>query len=243
MSAAARRAANMAIAKYFRDPFKWFLFEIGAGYYARKLATGPEADIRRDFVEFLNLAPVQNGNLQVRLLDVGCGPGHVTRALARRGYDATGVDRSVRLLQIARRNARREGLQTKFERSSSDRLPFADGSFDCAIATGVIYWVEYPLATLREMVRVVKPGGVIGALDPHASMSIARVRTYNSEHHLSRRDARKMTAWATSAEFNRRFEEVDLRKLLIDAGLASLTLEPQMDGMVWFSKGIVPPRA
>ena len=158
MSAAARRAANMAIAKYFRDPFKWFLFEIGAGYYARKLATGPEADIRRDFVEFLNLAPVQNGNPQVRLLDVGCGPGHVTRALARRGYDATGVDRSVRLLQIARRNARREGLQTKFERSSSDQLPFADASFDCAIATGVIYWVEYPLATLREMVRVVKPG-------------------------------------------------------------------------------------
>jgi len=232
----------MAISKYFRDPFKWFLFEIGAGYYARKLATGPEADIRRDFVEFLNLAPAQNGNARVRLLDLGCGPGHVTRALARRGYDATGVDRSVRLLQIARRNARREGLQTKFERSSSNRLPFADGSFDCAIATGVIYWVEHPLETLREMVRVVRPGGAISTLDPHASMSIPRVRTYNSEHHLNRRDSRKMTAWATSAEFNRRFEEPDLRKLLTDGGLGSLTLERRMDGMVWFSKGIVPPR-
>jgi ubiquinone/menaquinone biosynthesis C-methylase UbiE len=232
----------MAISKYFRDPFKWFLFEVGAGYYARKLATGPEADIRRDFVEFLNLAPAQNGNSRVRLLDVGCGPGHVTRALARRGYDATGVDRSVRLLQIARRNARREGLQTKFERSSSNRLPFADGSFDCAIATGVIYWVEHPLETLREMARVVRPGGAISTLDPHASMSITRVRAYNSEHQLNRRDSRKMTAWATSAEFNRRFEEADLRKLLTDASLGSLTLERRMDGMVWFSKGIVPPR-
>jgi ubiquinone/menaquinone biosynthesis C-methylase UbiE len=232
----------MAISKYFRDPFKWFLFEVGAGYYARKLATGPEADIRRDFVEFLNLAPAQNGNPLVRLLDVGCGPGHVTRALARRGYDATGVDRSVRLLQIARRNARREGLQTKFERSSSNMLPFADSSFDCAIATGVIYWVEHPLETLREMVRVVRPGGAISTLDPHASMSIPRVRAYNSEHQLNRRDSRKMTAWATSAEFNRRFEEPDLRKLLTDAGLGSLTLERRMDGMVWFSKGIVPPR-
>jgi ubiquinone/menaquinone biosynthesis C-methylase UbiE len=232
----------MAISKYFRDPFKWFLFEVGAGYYARKLATGPEADIRRDFVEFLNLAAAQNGNPPVRLLDVGCGPGHVTRALARRGYDATGVDRSVRLLQIARRNARREGLQTKFERSSSNMLPFADGTFDCAIATGVIYWVEHPLETLREMVRVVRPGGAISTLDPHASMSIPRVRAYNSEHQLNRRDSRKMTAWATSAEFNRRFEEPDLRKLLTDAGLASLTLERRMDGMVWFSKGIVPPR-
>jgi ubiquinone/menaquinone biosynthesis C-methylase UbiE len=232
----------MAISKYFRDPFKWFLFEVGAGYYARKLATGPEADIRREFVEFLNPAPAQNGNPAVRLLDVGCGPGHVTRALARRGYDATGVDRSVRLLQIARRNARREGLQTKFERSSSNKLPFADGSFDCAIATGVIYWVEHPLETLREMARVVRPGGAISTLDPHASMSIPRVRAYNSEHQLNRRDSRKMNAWATSAEFNRRFEEADLRKLLTDAGLASLTLERRMDGMVWFSKGIVPPR-
>jgi len=232
----------MPISKYFRDPFKWLLFEIGAGYYARKLATGPEADIRREFVEFLNLPPTQNGNRRVRLLDVGSGPGHVTRGLARRGYAATGVDRSWRLLRIARRIARREGLEIKFERSPSDQLPFADAAFDCAIATGVIYWVERPLATLREMVRVVRPGGVIGTLDPHASMSIARVRMYNSEHDLNRRDARKMTTWATSAEFNRRFEEADLRQLLTEAGLAGLTLERRMDGMVWFSKGIVLPR-
>jgi ubiquinone/menaquinone biosynthesis C-methylase UbiE len=237
------QAAEMPISKYFRDPFKWFLFEIGAGYYARKLATGPEADLRRDFVEFLNLPPAQNGNPRIRFLDVGCGPGHVTRALARRGYEATGVDRSVRLLRIARRNARREGLEMKFERSPSDKLPFADAAFDCAIATGVIYWVEHPLATLREMVRVVRPGGMIGTLDPHASMSIARVRTYNSEYHLNRRDSRKMTAWATSAEFNRRFEETELQRLLTESGLASLTLERRMDGMVWFSKGIVLPRS
>ena len=232
----------MRISKYLRDPFKWFLFEIGAGYYARKLASGPEADLRRDFLEFLNLPPAQNGNPRVRFLDVGCGPGHVTRELARRGYDATGVDRSVRLLRIARRSARREGLEMRFERSPSDKLPLADAGFDCAFATGVIYWVEHPLETLREMVRVVRPGGAIGTLDPHASMSIARVRTYNSDHRLNRRDARKMTAWATSAEFNRRFEEADLRRLLTDAGLASVTLERRMDGMVCFSKGIVPPR-
>jgi ubiquinone/menaquinone biosynthesis C-methylase UbiE len=232
----------MPISKYFRDPFKCFLFEVGAGYYARKLASGPEAELRREFVEFLSLPLAQNGNPRVRLLDVGCGPGHVTRALARRGYDTTGVDRSLRLLRIARRNARREGLEMKFERSPSDKLPFGDAEFDCAIATGVIYWVEHPLATLRDMVRVVRPGGVIGTLDPHASMSIARVRTYNTEHRLNRRDSRKMTAWATSAEFNRRFEEADLQQLLTEAGLASLTLECRMDGMVWFTKGVVPPR-
>jgi len=232
----------MPISKYFRDPFKRLLFEIGAGYYARKLATGPEAEIRREFLRFLDLPRANRDARRVRFLDVGCGPGHVTRALVRGGHDATGVDRSMRLLRIARRIARRQGLDMRFERSTSDKLPFSDAAFDCALATGVIYWVEYPLATLREMVRVVRPGGVIATLDPHASMSIARVRTYNCEHRLNRRDSRKMTAWATSAEFNRRFEEPDLRQLLTNAGLPSLTLERRMDGMVWFSKCVVPLR-
>ncbi|MGB0034710.1 MAG: class I SAM-dependent methyltransferase [Candidatus Acidiferrales bacterium] len=231
------------ISRLLRDPFKRLLFELGAGYYARKLATGPEADLRSDFVEFLNLPPASEGKPRLRILDVGCGPGHVARALARRGYDVTGVDRGWRLLRIARRLAAREGVEVRFESSASDKLSFADAFFDCAIATGVIYWVEHPDATLREMVRVTRPGGFIASLDPHASMSIPRVRIYNSEHHLNRRDARKMIAWATSAEFNRRFQETKLRDLLTHAGLANLTLEHRLDGMVWFSKGFIPNRA
>ena len=66
----------------FRDPFKKLLFELGAGYYARKLATGPEADIRREFVQSLQLPPSGNGHGTLRVLDVGCGPGHVARELA-----------------------------------------------------------------------------------------------------------------------------------------------------------------
>jgi ubiquinone/menaquinone biosynthesis C-methylase UbiE len=216
------------------------LFEVGAGYYARKLASGPEADIRRDFVSSLNLPPA-DGSAAPHLLDVGCGPGHIARGLAQSGYRVTGVDRSHSLLRIAKKlGASQPGLH--FHLSPTERLPFDDASFDLTYATGVIYWVEHLVATVREMVRVTRPRGTVAFLDPHASMSVTNARAYGRNNRMSPRDVRKLITWATSAQCNRRFEESELRRLLTEAGLVSLTLEQRLGGMVWFGKGIVPAR-
>jgi ubiquinone/menaquinone biosynthesis C-methylase UbiE len=232
------------VSKLLRDPFKQLFFELGAGYYARKLATGPEADIRREFVTSLGLPASHNGgSSKVRILDVGCGPGHVARSLARAGYDVAGVDRSRRLLRIAKEFAARERSAVKFYVAAGERLPFPDASFDYCYATGVLYLVEHIVATLQEMVRVTHPAGVVAALDPHASMSMSRVRMHAREHGMSSRDTRKLLTWAMVAQHNRRFEESQLRHMLTNAGLQSLTLEQRLSGMVWFWKGIVPARA
>jgi ubiquinone/menaquinone biosynthesis C-methylase UbiE len=231
------------ISKSLRDQIKLVLFELGAGYYARKLANGPEADLRREFLESFAFPPVQADNYAPRVLDMGCGPGHLARALARRGYRVTGVDRSWRLLRIAKRLAKREKVPVQFERAPADNTPFTDAAFDLSFATGVIYWVEQPEATLREMVRVTRPGGTVALLDPHTSMSVPRMRAYASERRLNRRDTRKLMAWALAASFNRRFEEVELRRMLTASGLVDLSFERRLGGMVWFSKGVVASRA
>lgn len=215
------------------DWLKWLLFELGAGYYARKLAVGPEADLRREFAEFLACSAGE------RVLDVGCGPGHLARHLARQGCQVTGVDRGWRLLRIARRWAAKEGVAVEFQRAAGERLPFAGGSFDCSYATTVIYWVERPEAVLREMARVTRLGGSVATLDPHASMSVASMREFCSSQNLDSQGTRKLLAWARAAELSRRFKEEELRRLLESAGLASLQMNRRLGGFVWFARGLV----
>jgi ubiquinone/menaquinone biosynthesis C-methylase UbiE len=218
------------------DWWKWLLFELGAGYYTRKLASGPEAELRRDFAEFLACPP------GTQVLDLGCGPGHLARLLAQRGCQVTGVDRGWRLLRMARRGAEREGAAVRFVRASGERLPLADAAFDLAYATTVIYFVARPEAVLREMVRVTQAGGTVASLDPHASMSVAAMRAYCRIKKLGRKDTGKLVAWARASELSRRFQETELRALLAGAGLTQLRLERRMSGLVWFSSGIVPAR-
>ncbi len=221
-----------------RDWFRWFLFEIGAGYYTEKLATGPEAELRTEFADWL--AP----SAGTRVLDVGCGPGHLARYLARRGCRVTGVDRGRRLLRQARRWAARDAEAAahpiEFHRAPGERLPFSEDSFDLTAATTVIYFVAQPSAVLGEMVRVTRPGGTIAMLDPHSSMDRRSVREYCERRRLGPQDTRKLLTWAIASERCLRFEEHEIRALLAGAGVESIELERRMGGLVWFARARKP---
>jgi ubiquinone/menaquinone biosynthesis C-methylase UbiE len=110
--------------------------------------------------EFIAFAGVADGE---RVLDVGCGTGSLTFALARSAKVAriAGIDYAEIFLEAARRANADERIT--FERGDACALPYADASFDRALALLVLQFVPDAARAAAEMRRVVRPGGVVAA--------------------------------------------------------------------------------
>jgi demethylmenaquinone methyltransferase / 2-methoxy-6-polyprenyl-1,4-benzoquinol methylase len=96
------------------------------------------------------------------VLDVATGTGAVARRLLDRGCTVTGLDQSPGMLAVARE---RLGARAVFVEGRAESLPFEDASFDALTFTYLLRYVEEPDAVLRELARVVRPGGTIAMLE------------------------------------------------------------------------------
>jgi SAM-dependent methyltransferase len=96
-----------------------------------------------------------------RVLDVGCGPGALTAELVRRvgPGSVAAVDPSEPFVAAARERQPDVDVQL----ASAEQLPFGDGDFDAALAQLVVHFMRDPVAGVREMARVTRPGGVVAA--------------------------------------------------------------------------------
>ena len=141
-----------------------------------------------------------------RVLDVGCGDGAYALAAARQGAHVVGVDASLPMIEVAR--ARAAGLDVEFRQADAAALPFEDGRFDGVLAVTVLCFVPDAAAALREMARVLAPGGrlVLGELGRWNAWAARR----------------RLRAWQGSALWRSvRFRSAgELRALVRGAGLA-----------------------
>jgi SAM-dependent methyltransferase len=108
--------------------------------------------------QFADLAGARGGQ---RLLDVGCGPGALTAELVNRvGPDlVSAVEPSASFVAAARERL----PDMDIRQTAAERLPFGDAAFDAALAQLVVHFMADPVAGLREMGRVTRPGGVVAA--------------------------------------------------------------------------------
>jgi ubiquinone/menaquinone biosynthesis C-methylase UbiE len=102
-----------------------------------------------------------------RVLEVGCGVGTDLLQFARAGASVHGVDLSRRSVDLARRRLELYGYKGDVREADAEALPFGDGTFDLVYSWGVIHHTPEPPQAVREIYRVLKPGGRICVMIYH----------------------------------------------------------------------------
>ena len=132
-------------------------------------AVGPEWDaLRKVFDDDVLRALAVSRLVQpgLRVLDVGTGTGIFAVELARLGLRVVAVDHSARMLDAARANLERAGVDgVELRRGDASSLPLEDAEVDAALAHMVLHYLPSPAEGVREMARCVKPGGAVVAVD------------------------------------------------------------------------------
>jgi demethylmenaquinone methyltransferase/2-methoxy-6-polyprenyl-1,4-benzoquinol methylase len=139
--------------------------------YARLLSFGQDPRWRRFLVSRLDVGPDDT------VLDVATGTAAVAIELVRRtGCRVVGLDQSREMLETGRERVKAAGLADRIElvAGTAERLPYEDDSFAGLTFTYLLRYVADPAATMRELARVAKPGGVIAMLEFGLPRGLAR---------------------------------------------------------------------
>ena len=137
---------------------------IGPTYdrWSRLLSLGQDPRWRRFLVSRIEAGPEDD------VLDVATGTAAVAIELVRRtGCRVVGIDASPEMLRSGRERVEAAGLAERIRlvEGRAEELPFADASFDALTFTYLLRYVDDPEATLRELARVLRPGGTMAALE------------------------------------------------------------------------------
>ena len=111
-----------------------------------------------------------NGRKGLEILDVGTGPGFFACILSEEGHHVTAIDSSEGMLEKARENAERLGVEPKYLQMNVNRLDFQDQTFDVVVMRNVTWTLEHPEMVYAEFKRVLKEGGLLLIYDANWHM-------------------------------------------------------------------------
>ena len=184
-------------------------FDVWSNFYRRTIFGLELRRIQRQALDRLRVVPGQ------RVLDLGCGPGDGAAMLAQRQVVAIGLDYSQGMLDAAKKEP---NLRGRLTRGDAGRLPFKDGAFDKIICTNSFHHYPDHVASLREMRRVLRPGGLLVLVDPRKDNLFGRMAIELFEERVF------------GLKEVRIFSVDSWRELLRDAGFSDARIET---GPIW----------
>src|SRR4029079_11425411 len=164
------------------------------------------ADQAEDFVKRLDL---KRGR---KVLDVACGTGNLALPAARTGATVTGVDIAPNLVEQARENAKREGLNVQFDEGDAEALPYGDASFDAVVTMFGAMFAPRPDLVAAELKRVCRPGGFIAMANWTPTGFIGKMFKTVSSHLPPPPGMAPPVLWGVEETVRERFGE-DISKL------------------------------
>jgi ubiquinone/menaquinone biosynthesis C-methylase UbiE len=152
---------------------------------AAKWYAANTGEMMKDYVELAQriAAQLPQGSA---VLEVAPGPGYFCIELAKLGsYAITGLDISHAMVKIAAKKAAEAGVQADFKQGSASNLPFPSQTFDFLLCRAAFKNFAKPVGALREMHRVLRPGGRALIIDLNRNASPQEVSRGIDEMHLS----------------------------------------------------------
>lgn len=128
-----------------------------------ELRTQQKAVWTRELTEQIEAAFPRVAPENLRMLDMGCGPGFFSIILARAGYRVTAADYTPAMLDEARANARNESVEQAIDfcRMDAENLEVASDTFDVVVSRNLTWNLPHPERAYAEWLRVLKPGGLL----------------------------------------------------------------------------------
>jgi ubiquinone/menaquinone biosynthesis C-methylase UbiE len=149
--------------------------------FARQADTLAQGAVFNDAVILERIRQAAALDRESRALDVACGPGIIVEALARDAHEVVGCDITPQMLAKAEQRCKAAGLaNVRFVPGKAESLPFGDAEFDVVVSRSALHHFLDPAVTLREMARVLKPGGRMVTVDVMASEDADEAALHNA---------------------------------------------------------------
>ena len=170
------------------------------------------------------------------VLEVAPGPGFLAIEMARDSrIRVTGLDISKTFVELARRNAAEEGVRVDFKLGNASAMPFADKSFDLLICRAAFKNFSEPERALKEMRRVLRPGGTGVIIDLRRDASMTEIKHEVDGMHLGFWNRLFTRETFRLMLLKRAYTKPELEKMLERSGFKTVEVRTNGIGMeAWF---------